>query len=158
MAYSDISQLCGELVVLWNNFVNLCTGKPEISQHLARVHHYQRVKRFSEAFFLVHHPRKSALDCVESMYGKYANLSENLRNSSYLMTLPALPVSCTDLDGDATTIPIIYEDVYRDEEPAHEDFRQRRHSSSNFKSCHCIPFVYLLKNQFLNDFCIMFYR
>ena len=53
IAYSDISQLCGELIVLWNNFINLFIGKSEISQHLARLHHHQKVKRFSEAFFLI---------------------------------------------------------------------------------------------------------
>ena len=135
-ACSDISQLCGEMVVIWNNFVNLFTGKEqifpnlyywhlqsfliftfrdhwpkdteywlhifkinvylftgrqEISQHLARVHHHQRVKRFSEAFFLVDQPRKSALECVEAKYNRYASLSENLRTSEYLMTLPPLP-------------------------------------------------------------------
>ena len=29
-ACSDISQLCGEMVVIWNNFVNLFTGKEQI--------------------------------------------------------------------------------------------------------------------------------
>ena len=67
------------------------TGRPEISQHLARVHHHQRVKRFSEAFFLVDQPRKSALECVESKYNRYASLSEGLRTSEYLTTLPPLP-------------------------------------------------------------------
>ena len=132
MACSDISQLCGEVVVLWNNFVNYFTGRAEISQHLARVHHHQRIKRFSEAFFLVDHPRKSALDCVESMYTRYASLSESLRTSAYLMSLPPLPVSCTELDGEATTMPIIFEDVYKDEEHVNDEFRKRRHSFSKY--------------------------
>ena len=133
MACSDISQLCGEVVVLWNNFVNYFTGRAEISQHLARVHHHQRIKRFSEAFFLVDHPRKSALDCVEAMYTRYASLSESLRTSAYLISLPPLPVSCTELDGEAATMPIIFEDVYKDEEHVNDEFRKRRHSFS--KSC-----------------------
>ena len=132
MACSDISQLCGEVVVLWNNFVNYFTGRAEISTHLARVHHHQRIKRFSEAFFLVDHPRKSALDCVESMYTRYASLSESLRTSAYLVSLPPLPVSCTELDGEATTMPIIFEDVYKDEEHVNDEFRKRRHSFSKY--------------------------
>ena len=50
--------------------------------------------------------RKSALECVESMYGKYATLTENLRNSDYLISLPPLPVSCVELDGDARFVYI----------------------------------------------------
>ena len=155
IAYSDISQLCGELIVLWNNFINLFIGKSEISQHLARLHHHQKVKRFSEAFFLIgtftknfidylatlintilfsDHSRKSALDCVESIYGKYAALTDDLRNSNYLMSLPPLPVSCVDLDGDASTMPVIYEDIYKDDDmPTYIDSQQptkRRHSFS----------------------------
>ncbi len=125
--------------MLWNNFVNLFTGRAEISQHLARLHHQQRVKRFSEAFFLVEHPRKLALECVDAMYNRYASLSESLRNSDYLHSLPPLPVSCVDLDGEAGTIPIIFEDVYKDEEQANENIRPRRHSYSKFSS-----FFYIL--------------
>jgi hypothetical protein len=30
VANSDISQLCGELVLLWNNFLNICLGRKAI--------------------------------------------------------------------------------------------------------------------------------
>ena len=100
--------------------------------------------------------RKSALECVESMYGKYATLTENLRNSDYLISLPPLPVSCVELDGDArfvyiyiyyqlfvfvynlfnclftfiSTMPVIYEDVYKDDESSNLESAKRRHSFS----------------------------
>ena len=74
------------------------------------------------------------MDCVESIYGKYAALTDDLRNSNYLMSLPPLPVSCVDLDGDASTMPVIYEDIYKDDDmPAYIDSQQptkRRHSFS----------------------------
>ena len=43
---------------------------------------------------------------MESIYGKYATLTENLRNSDYLISLPPLPVSCVELDGDARFVYI----------------------------------------------------
>ena len=125
--------ICLQFQVLWNNFVNLFSLRSEICAYLARVHHSQRVKRFSEAFFLVDHSRKSALDCVESMYNRYAALSESLRTSEYLLRLPVLPVSCIDLDGDAASMPIIFEDVYKDEQV--QQNRPRRHSYSKYNLC-----------------------
>lgn len=37
-----------------------------------------------------------------------------VRRSRYLAALPPLPVHCTELDGDLTTLPIIFEDQYQD--------------------------------------------
>ena len=96
---------------------------------------------------------------MESIYGKYATLTENLRNSDYLISLPPLPVSCVELDGDArfvyihinkvyllstvclqyavnnlftfiSTMPVIYEDVYKDDESSNLESAKRRHSFS----------------------------
>ena len=80
IAYSDISQLCGELIVLWNNFINLFIGKSEISQHLARLHHHQKVKRFSEAFFLIGtFTKKSTLSGnTDQYYPFFQIIPENL--------------------------------------------------------------------------------
>lgn len=35
-----------------------------------------------------------------------------VRQSAYFQRLPELPVSCRQFDGDASNIPIIFEDVY----------------------------------------------
>ncbi|KAF8561726.1 hypothetical protein P879_09626, partial [Paragonimus westermani] len=39
-------------------------------------------------------------------------LAADVRQSPYFQQLPALPVSCRELDGDTTTLPIIFEDVF----------------------------------------------
>ena len=58
VANSDISQLCGEIIVLWNAFKSMFVGSSRSSerrsvvQHLARVHHIQRVRRELRGSFL----------------------------------------------------------------------------------------------------------
>ena len=51
VANSDISQLCGEIIVLWNAFKSVFVGRSAerraVVQHLARVHHIQRVRKFN---------------------------------------------------------------------------------------------------------------
>lgn len=132
MANSDISQLCGEIVLLWNSFLKAFTNKPQILQHLARIHHLHRVKRFSEAFFVIENPRTSALGCFEPNYQTYAQTAETVRNSRYFSLMPKLPVSCPEMDGDVSTLPVIFEDIYQAEPIL--GGRGRRHSLSDIKN------------------------
>ena len=40
-----------------------------------------------------------------------------IRNSPYFQNIPLLPLHCSELDGDALTTPIVFEDVYCDAPP-----------------------------------------
>lgn len=40
-----------------------------------------------------------------------------VRSSMYLQTLPPLDLECLELDGDFTSLPVIFEDIY-DDQPA----------------------------------------
>ena len=101
-----------------------------IWENSAVVHYFGTGISPFEIFPSIDHPRKSALDCVESIYNKYAALTETLRTSDYLISLPTLPVSCVELDGEASTMPVIYEDIYKDDETSNIEMTQRRHSFS----------------------------
>ncbi|CAB3384814.1 Hypothetical predicted protein [Cloeon dipterum] len=114
LANSDIAQLCAENILLWQQFLEAFSCKEPVHQHLARVHHQLRVKRFAEAFFVIDNPRHSASGCYDANYQSYLAVSEAVRRSRYLAALPPLPVSCAELDGELTSMPIIFEDQYQD--------------------------------------------
>eukprot|EP00090_Calanus_glacialis_P010228 TRINITY_DN18611_c0_g1_i1.p1 TRINITY_DN18611_c0_g1~~TRINITY_DN18611_c0_g1_i1.p1 ORF type:complete len:1338 (-),score=331.89 TRINITY_DN18611_c0_g1_i1:1056-4637(-) len=121
-ANSDISQLCAENILLWNKFLDAFTLREVIRKHLAQINHNHRVKRFSEGFFTMTNPKKSALCCLDAKHQHYMVVSEAVRRSGYFMHLPNLQVSCKELDGTSDTLPIIFEDIYSDGIPKRNSF------------------------------------
>lgn len=45
VANSDIAQLCAENIVLWHQFLELCSCQPQVNTHLATIHHNLRVNQ-----------------------------------------------------------------------------------------------------------------
>ncbi|XP_015587946.1 protein FAM135A [Cephus cinctus] len=128
---ADIAQLCAQNILLWQHFLEAFTGREEVQQHLGRIHHQLRVKRFSEGFFILENPRTSAAGCYDANYQSYQAVSEAARRSRYLAALPLLPVHCLEMDGDLHSIPLIFEDQYADMQQRH------RNSVPSMDDCSC---------------------
>ncbi|XP_049513293.1 protein FAM135A-like isoform X2 [Dermacentor silvarum] len=114
VAHSDVAQLCGALIVLWKQFLEVVADQDRVRQQLARQHHLQRVKRFAEAYFVIERPRIAVLSANDASTQLFFEVTEALRRSEYLALLPPLEVECAELDGDSNNLPIIYEEHYQD--------------------------------------------
>ncbi len=114
---SDMAYLCGLAIVQWQQFLKVVLGSDRINQHLSKVHHMQRIKRFSEAFFCIEKPKRNLHSICDNSKTIFSEISESIRKSPYLTLLPPCDVECVALDGDSTTLPIIYEEKFDSEVP-----------------------------------------
>ncbi|KAK3090321.1 hypothetical protein FSP39_010936 [Pinctada imbricata] len=113
-ATTDITQLCAENVILWTQFLEVVSLDKNVLVYLAKEHHITRVKRFAEGFFTHDYSKPECLSCYEPNYHGHTDSAAMVKSSPYFQNLPALTVECVELDGDHTTLPVIFEDVYCD--------------------------------------------
>lgn len=116
---NDMAHICSFAIFLWQSFLKVVTNNDKIIQYLAKVHHLHRIKRFSEAFFTIEKPRKSIYSICDQNTVLFNEISDQLRKSSYLSLLPQCTVECLAMDGDVTTLPIIYEEQFDSEPLSH---------------------------------------
>ncbi|KAM9198572.1 protein FAM135B [Dugong dugon] len=110
----DLSWLASHLMALWTQFLDTVTLHSQVTTYLTQEHHTLRVRRFSEAFFYMEHQKLAVLTFQENLIQTHSQLSLDVRNSEYLSSMPPLPAECLDIDGDWSTLPVIFEDRYVD--------------------------------------------
>uniref|UniRef100_A0A8C4VPR4 Family with sequence similarity 135 member A n=1 Tax=Gopherus evgoodei TaxID=1825980 RepID=A0A8C4VPR4_9SAUR len=97
----NLAQLCSLLMALWGQFLEIITLQEEVTALLAQEHHTLRVRRFSEAFFCLEHPRQAALAYQELHAQSHLQMCTAIKNTSFC-------------NGDLNSLPIIFEDRYLD--------------------------------------------
>ncbi|CAL8081585.1 unnamed protein product [Calicophoron daubneyi] len=108
----DISKLSSQNTALLHQLCKSAVLQTKVANYLRTKTHQVRMKRFAEAFFCQELSLVHLLSVYDPNNVGHESVATDVRQSLYFQQLPSLPVSCRELDGDSSTLPIIFEDVY----------------------------------------------
>ncbi|CUT99607.1 protein FAM135A [Echinococcus multilocularis] len=108
----DVGELAAENSRTFRQLCEFIHSTPNVFRHIQRKSHQIRMKRLAEAFFVQELQIPQLLTVYDPASIGHEAMALAVRRSAYFQHLPDLPVSCRQFDGDASNIPIIFEDVY----------------------------------------------
>lgn len=108
----DLYLLSTELSMLWLQFIEQFSFDDSLLEHLINEHHILRKNHMKEAFFTEEHPWEALCTSLELSTSQQTKMSNAVKNSLYYQLIPPVNLECNSLDGDNTTMPIIFEDKY----------------------------------------------
>lgn len=109
---SDLTYLSSLCRLQFEQFLKLTVGNYKVSRYLAEKHHMHRIRRFAEGFFFIAKSREGMKNNMDSICDTFNNVSDSLRRSAYFQLLPRCHVECKSLDGESSTLPIIFEENF----------------------------------------------
>lgn len=108
----DMYLLSTELSLLWTQFLEQFTFEEFLRTNLESVHHKMRIQHMREAFFTEDHPWLALCTSHELSASQQTRMGSMIKNSLYYQLIPPVDLACVSLDGDNSTMPIIFEDRY----------------------------------------------
>ena len=108
----DLYLLSTELSLLWLQFLDQFNYEDFLVKKLVNEHHKSRVEHMKEAFFTDEHPWMALCASHELSTSQQSKIANDVKNSLYYQLMPPVNLECVVMDGDRSTMPIVFEDRY----------------------------------------------
>ena len=108
----DLYLLSTELSLLWLQFIDQFVYEAFLQNKLANEHHTYRVEHLKQAMFTEEHPWMSLCMSHELSTSQQSKMASEVKSSLYYQLIPPVNLECVAMDGDRSTMPIIFEDKY----------------------------------------------
>jgi hypothetical protein len=110
---NDVNALNAEVNVLWTQYVEAVSLNPSFIRALAAEHDRQLLNRFYEASIVHQWPLELCIKLSPKSKFNHSRIADAIRRSKYIeQAIAPLELTCVEMDGDCTIMPIIFEDRY----------------------------------------------